>query len=167
MEKENRVEVKIPEFSTSAAETAKIVATLILVIGVIGCIFMFIKGIDDNPILIVISIVSIIYVVAIWALLCVIANISLQLKAIQESMPLRLIDKSASEINSKEQLIQGEVAVSSETNTGIKVGDKVTWKKTMTKYTIEAIRDNEVYLFTGMFGGYKWIPEDELIIPHK
>lgn len=162
MEKEKMVEVKVPEISTSAANTVKTVATIILFLGILGSVIMFIKGMinDYDLILLISSFVSLTYTVVAWALLHVIANISLQLKYIQETMPLRLVSENKKQENDTLQNKGNSLS-------SIKVGDKVTWKKTMTKYTIEGIRDEEVYLFTGMFGGYKWIPKNELIIPQE
>lgn len=156
------VEVKVPEISTSAANTVKTVATIILFLGILGSVIMFIKGMinDYDLILLISSFVSLTYTVVAWALLHVIANISLQLKYIQETMPLRLVSENKKQENDTLQNKGNSLS-------SIKVGDKVTWKKTMTKYTIEGIRDEEVYLFTGMFGGYKWIPKNELIIPQE
>ena len=150
--REEMVEVQVPEISISAANTLKTMATIILVLGVIGEIFLFCAYIATKEMsLLITSIVSFFYIIITWSLMHVIANISLQLKVIQETMPLRLVSKN--EINTKGK------------HSGIQVGDKVTWKKTMTKYIVAEISDKEVYLNTGLFGGYKWVPKDELIIP--
>jgi hypothetical protein len=164
MEKGKKVEVEVPKISTSSAETVKILATIILIIGVIGGVIMFSIGIDNNPILIISSIISIVYVVTTCALLQVIANISIQLKAIQETMPLKLVEAKAKKV---ENTKPAEEHVERKGISTLKVGDKVTWRKTMAICTVEDIDGNRVYVNTGFLGGHKWIPEEELIIPQE
>ena len=87
---QKKVEVKVPNISASAESTLKTVATILLIGGVIAAL-IFIFGIEDHSIGIGAGIGTILSALASWAVLNVIANISLRLKAIQETMPLRLV----------------------------------------------------------------------------
>ena len=87
---QKKVEVKVPNISASAESTLKTVATILLIGGVIAAL-IFIFGIEDHAIGIGAGIGTFLSALASWAVLNVIANISLRLKAIQETMPLRLV----------------------------------------------------------------------------
>lgn len=166
--KEEMVEVQIPEISTSPAYNVKTIATILLVIGIIGafCMFLvFLKTLDY--VLLTSSFVSLIYIVVTWAVLNLIANISLQLKAIQDTMPLKKVVKNLSGTKDNEKITTyvtgGEKQIKNDGKI-IKIGDRVTWSKTGTKYTVEDINENKVFLSTGIMGGYKWIPVEELVL---
>ena len=175
MEEKVLKEVGIPDIPSNAESTLKTIAMVILICGIIVSIillftivFVGVSGTyysekEFNPSGFAMTIGILLSSIASWASLNVFANISLRLKAIQETMPLRLIDEN--EIKQKDQCKQEENITPRKSLSDIKVGDRVTWRKSMTKYTVEDIAPGKVLLSTGLLGGKKWIPEEEIIIP--
>ena len=90
----NKVEMKVPNIPDGAESTLKIVATVILVVGIIGSlIIMF--AFEDRALGIGFGIAGFLSSLLSWATCNVLANISLRLKALQESIPLKLVEKGA------------------------------------------------------------------------
>ena len=177
MEKEKMVEVKMPDIPSSAENTLKTIATIILICGIIVSVILLFTAmfIEEpsysyhtekvfNPEGFVMTVGVLLSSIATWASLNVFANISLRLKGIQETMPLRLVEAQTvlpTNIQQEEEKTERK-GVST-----LKVGDKVVYRKTMAICKVEEIGDGKVLLYAGLLGGHKWIPEDELIIPQE
>lgn len=160
MEKD-KIEVKMPKISASAEGTLKTVATILLIGGIFAAL-IFMLGVEDHAIGIGAGIGTILSALASWAVLNVIANISLRLKGIQESMPLKLVNPEqieASPTTSKE-----ETPVVSNEKVSVAKGDIVISRMTKQQYTVEDVKDGMVYINRGRFAGYKWEPLTNFLI---
>lgn len=91
---------------------------------------------------------------ATWAVLRVIANISLRLKAIQETMPRRLM----TEAETQHSVIEEKVKIPCD----FKVGETILYKGS--KYQIENISDStgKICIYRGKFAGYAWLYPEEI-----
>lgn len=155
-----KVEVKVPNISASAESTLKTVATILLIGGVIAAL-IFIFGIEDHAIGIGAGIGSILSALASWAVLNVIANISLRLKAIQETMPLRLV---SAEVEKAKNNTSVETPIEKAEKVSVAKGDIVISRMTKQQYTVEDVKDNMIYINRGRFTGYKWEPLSNFLI---
>ena len=165
MEKEVKsklVEVKVKAISDGSENTLKTVATIFLVCGIIVAIAVFFTS-DDKVMGILYAIATFVGFLATWATLDVIANISLRLKSIQESMPLRLIDSAAAET----KVIKHVETKSEEMTekTSVKPGDYVISRMTKNRYQVEDVKGDKIFINKGVIGGRKWEPLSDYIIP--
>lgn len=157
---QNKVEVKVPNISASAESTLKTVATILLVGGIIAAlIFMF--GVEDHAIGVGAGIGTILSALASWAVLNVIANISLRLKAIQETMPLKLV--SPKEEPEKISSVT-EAAIEQIEKVTVSKGDTVISRMTKQQYKVEDVKGDMIYINRGRFAGCKWEPLSDFLI---
>lgn len=156
-----KVEVKVPNISAGAESTLKTVATITLICGIIAAlIFMF--GVEEHAIGIGAGIGIVLSSLASWATLNVIANISLRLKAIQETMPLKLV--SADKVEAKVDSSSTEVTTEHKEKVSVNKGDIVISRMTKQQYKVEDVKDGMVYINRGRFAGYKWEPLSDFLI---
>lgn len=168
MEDKNLKEVEIPEISTSAESTLTTIGNIILILGLISTFILALTTLQTevyngyryeerfNPMGLGITIGTLLSSLATWAVLRVIANISLRLKAIQETMPRRLIIEA--EIKTVE--ITEEKAEEKAVKIDFTVGEIVLYKGK--KYPIWDINEGKVCIDKGIFGGYIWLSPEEV-----
>ena len=157
---QDKVEVKQPNISASAESTLKTVATILLIGGIIAALF-FMLGVEDHAIGIGAGIGTILSALSSWAVLNVIANISLRLKAIQETMPLKLV--SPKEETEKISSFH-ETAIEQKEKVSESKGDIVISRMTKQQYKVEDVKGEMIYINRGRFAGYKWEPLSEFLI---
>ncbi|MBO6252277.1 MAG: hypothetical protein J6O49_01305, partial [Bacteroidaceae bacterium] len=147
--------------SASAEGTLKTVATILLIGGILAAlIFMF--GVEDHAIGFGAGIGAILSALATWAVLNVIANISLRLKVIQETMPLKLV--SPEKVETKPSSPIAETKAEAKEKVSVAKGDVVISRMTKQQYTVEDVKDDMVYINRGRFAGYKWEPLSDFLI---
>jgi hypothetical protein len=164
MEKEIKsklIEVKVKAISDGSENTLKTVATIFLVCGIIAAVAVIFAS--ENKVMgIIYAIATFVGSLATWATLDVIANISLRLKGIQESMPLRLIDPTPSQ--TKEVKPADVKPEESEEKTSVKPGDYVFSRMTKNRYQVEDVKGDKIFINKGMLGGHKWESFSDFII---
>lgn len=161
-EQKQLVEVEAPEISSSAENTLSTVASVVLVGGILLSIFIFIYYIVEANELSsaysaygyrvssgqegAIILQGFLYSVAVfiatltwWAIMKVFVNISLRLKGLQETMPLKSYYKDST--NDYEATIN---------NTWLHVGDEVIRNKNGQKYKIKELRENGDVILDGL-----------------
>lgn len=170
MENTKLKEVEIPQISTSAEDTLTTVGNVILVLGILATIILafttvFVevevgwhKESRFNPIGLALTLGTLLSSLATWAVLRVIANISLRLKAIQETMPRRLMTEA--EVNVFE--VGEQEAAENKIQSNFSVGEIVIYKGN--KYPIENISPStgKLCIYRGTFAGYAWVFPDEV-----
>ncbi len=154
-----KVEIKCPEIPSNAEETLKTVAVIILVLSIIGGVVMMIT-IEDHAVGITYGIFTILFSIASCSIMKVIANISLRLKGIQESMPLRMIPIDEEENNKIVQPDNIEITYDERLD-NIKKGDKVKVIATGKIYKVDDIVEKSIYCGS-LMGGYMWYRKDKL-----
>ena len=166
MEGKNLKEVKIPEISTSAESTLTTIGGIILFLGIISTLILACTTLQTkvyngyyhveqfNPMGLALTLGSLLSSLATWAVLRVIANISLRLKAIQETMPRRLM----TEAEIKAVKITGSKAEVKK----FTVGDTIFYNEK--KYHIVAINEDagKICINKGFFAGYAWLYPGEV-----
>ena len=123
MENTNVKEVGIPEISTSAESTLTTVGGIILALGICATLIFACTTLQTetyngyyheeqfNPMGLALTLGTLLSSLATWAVLRVIANISLRLKAIQETMPRRLMTEAeVKQVEVEEQKIKENLA---------------------------------------------------------
>ena len=155
-----KTEIKVPEISSNAEETLKAVAVIILVLGLIGGVIMML-AIENHPVGITYGIFTILFSIALSSIMQVIANISLRLKGIQETMPLRMIIIEKEE--EKNKFVQSEnIEITYDKRLdNIKKGDKVKVIATGKIYKADDISENYIHCGS-LVGGYMWYRKDKL-----
>lgn len=170
MEEKKFKEVEIPEISTSAESTLTTVGGIILVLGIIATVILACTTLktetnngyyhreEFNPMGLALTVGTLLSTLATWAVLRVIANISLRLKAIQETMPRRLMTEL--EVKTIEEDEQKEEEKRIQSN--YTVGEFVLYKGK--KYPIENISDStgKLCINRGTFVGYAWVFPEEV-----
>lgn len=157
---QNEVEVKVPNISENPESILKTVAIILLIGGIFAAlIFMF--GVEDHAIGLGAGIGIMLSALASWAVLNVIANISLRLKAIQETMPLKLVSP---EIGKENNNSTTDTPAVQEEKVSVTKGDVVISRMTKQEYTVEDVKDNMIYINRGRFAGYKWEPLSDFLI---
>lgn len=170
MDEKKFKEVEIPEISTSAESTLTSIGGIILVLGIIATVILACTTLQTkvyngyyhdeqfNPMGLAITLGTFLSTLATWAVLRVIANISLRLKAIQETMPRRLMTET--EVENVELRKQREEGKS--IHSDYVVGETVFYKGS--KYTIENISDStgKLCINRGFFAGYAWLYPEEV-----
>lgn len=163
MEEKKLKEVEIPEISTSAENTLTTVGGIILALGIIAtvilaCTTLQIEVYNDyhceekfNPMGFAITLGTLLSSLATWAVLRVIANISLRLKAIQETMPRRLMTEKEVQQTEKKKV-----------HSDFTVGETILYKGS--KYQIENISGStgRICIYRGAFAGYAWLYPEEV-----
>ena len=157
---QNEVEVKVPNISENPESILKTVAIILLIGGIFAAlIFMF--GVEDHAIGLGAGIGIMLSALASWAVLNVIANISLRLKAIQETMPLKLVSP---EVGKETNNSTTDTPAVQEEKVSVTKGDVVISRMTKQEYTVEDVKDNMIYINRGRFAGYKWEPLSDFLI---
>ncbi|MBP3835343.1 hypothetical protein [Prevotella sp. Rep29] len=157
---QNEVEVKVPNISENPESILKTVAIILLIGGIFAAlIFMF--GVEDHAIGLGAGIGIMLSALASWAVLNVIANISLRLKAIQETMPLKLVSPEVGKENNNSTT---DTPAVQEEKVSVTKGDVVISRMTKQEYTVEDVKDNMIYINRGRFAGYKWEPLSDFLI---
>ena len=170
MENTKLKEVEIPQISTSAEETLTTVGTIILIIGIFATLALLctsvVVEIDEgwhsekqfDPVMFVLTLGILFSSLTIWAVLRVIANISLRLKAIQETMPRRMITEEELKVIQASERKAVQTVVKSD----FLVGETVLYKGN--KYPIEKISEStgKLCIYRGSFAGYAWVFPDEV-----
>ena len=151
------VEIPVPDISSNAEKKLKTVAIIILVLG----IFVAIVGLIVAVISFVYFFVCILCLVGCWALMNVIANISLRLKGIQETMQLKLVPELNEEKQNVSEASQNTEFVYDKRLDGIKKGDKVKEIATGKIYKVDDVDDKRIYCGS-LIGGYMWYGKDKL-----
>lgn len=170
MENTKLKEVEIPQISTSAEDTLTTVGNVILVLGILATIILafttvFVEVKVDwhmesrfNPMGLALTVGTLLSTLATWAVLRVIANISLRLKAIQETMPRRMMTElevkqtEAREAKAKETIVKSDFTV----------GETILYKGN--KYQIEQISTStgKICIDRGFIAGYVWVFPEEV-----
>ena len=157
---QNEVEVKVPNISENPESILKTVAIILLIGGIFAAlIFMF--GVEDHAIGLGAGIGIMLSALASWAVLNVIANISLRLKASQETMPLKLVSPEVGKENNNSTT---DTPAVQEEKVSVTKGDVVISRMTKQEYTVEDVKDNMIYINRGRFAGYKWEPLSDFLI---
>ena len=112
-----------------------------------------------------------------WATLNVFANISLRLKSIQETMPLKLVDAMAKPNSPNHGQAIGSTETASEAQTlkecvptkrELQKGDRVLFRTTKRAVIVEDVRTGEVYVKSSAIGSKReWLPIDKFLIPEE
>ena len=171
MENTKLKEVEIPQISTSAEETLTTVGGIILAIGSAATVILAFTTLKTetyngyyheeqfNPMGLALTLGTLLSSLATWAVLRVIANISLRLKAIQETMPRRLMTEA--EVNVFE--VGEQEAAENKIQSNFSVGEIVIYKGN--KYPIENISPStgKLCIYRGTFAGYAWVFPDEVM----
>lgn len=167
MENKKFKTVDIIEIPTNAEETLKLIASIVLWLGIIAS-FAFLCTIATNPMGLVVVFGSFFSSIISWAMLRVVANISLRLKAIQDSMPLKMVeDVQKGEVilnneNQSEEKADSNEKVIHTTNGDIEIGTEIIWLKNGKKYTVENIDKGKICFDRGFFTGYIWCSVDQI-----
>ena len=170
MEENKFKEVEIPEISTSAENTLTTVGGIILTLGIIATVILACTTLKTevyngyyhedqfNPMGLVITLGTLLSTLATWAVLRVIANISLRLKAIQETMPRRLM----TEKEVQQAVIEEKQTEEKKVPSDFTVGETILYKGS--KYQIENISDStgKICIYRGKFAGYAWLYPEEI-----
>jgi len=158
MEEKKLKEVEIPEISTSAENTLTTVGGIILFVGIIATlIWAFLSIRFSSFAYFAVALCTLLSSLATWAVLRVIANISLRLKAIQETMPRRLMTEKEVQQTEKKKV-----------HSDFTVGETILYKGS--KYQIENISGStgRICIYRGAFAGYAWLyPEDVSKVEEK
>lgn len=165
MEKEinsKLIEVKVKAISDGSESTLKTVATIFLVCGIIVALAVIFAS-ENKMMGIIYAIATFVGSLATWATLDVIANISLRLKSIQESMPLRLIEPSTAPAKGKKPAEEKPEDVAEKTT--VAPGDYVISRMTKARYQVEDVKGDKIFINKGMIGGRKWESLSDYIIP--
>lgn len=162
--KENKFkEVEIPKISSSAESTLTTIGSFILAIGIIATVILAFTTLQIkvyngyryeeqfNPLGLALTLGTLLSTIVTWAVLRVIANISLRLKAIQETMPRRLITEIEAEAEEQQEKVRD-----------FEVGETILYKGS--KYKIENINDStgKLCIYKGVFAGYAWLYPEEV-----
>ena len=158
---QKKIEVKVPTFSSGAENTLKTVSTIILIGGIVAALILMF-GMEEHAIGIGAGIGIFLSSLASWATLNVIANISLRLKAIQETMPLKMI--SPEDIKVEPAPTDAVTSAKTEEKTSVNKGDIVISRMTKQQYKVEDVKDGMIYINRGRFAGYKWEPLNDFLI---
>lgn len=170
MEEKKLKEVEIPEISTSAENLLTIVAGFILALGIIATVILACTTLQTevyngyynedvfNPMGFAITLGTLLSTLATWAVLRVIANISLRLKAIQETMPRRLM----TEKEFQQTVIEEKQTEKKKVHSDFTVGETILYKGS--KYQIENISGStgRICIYRGAFAGYAWLYPEEV-----
>jgi hypothetical protein len=170
MENTKLKEVEIPQISTSAEDTLTTVGNVILVLGILATIILafttvFVevevgwhKESRFNPMGLALTVGTLLSTLATWAVLRVIANISLRLKAIQETMPRRMMTDAEVKVVEEVEQKLAENKVQSD----FSVGEIVLYKGN--KYPIENISPStgKICINRGFIAGYAWVFPEEV-----
>ena len=150
-------EVEIPQISTSAEDTLTTVGNVILVLGILATIILAFTAVI-NPIGLALAIGTLLYSLTTWAIVRVIANISLRLKAILETMPRRMM----TEVEVKEIEVVEQKTAENKIQSDFSVGETVLYKGN--KYPIEKISPStgKLCIYRGTFAGYAWVFPEEV-----
>ena len=163
-------EVEIPQISTSAEETLTTVGGIILAIGIAATVILAFTTLKTetyngyyheeqfNPMGLALTLGTLLSTLATWAVLRVIANISLRLKAIQETMPRRML----TEAEVKEIEVVEQKTAKNKIQSDFSVGEIVLYKGN--KYPIENISDStgKICINRGFIAGYAWVFPEEV-----
>jgi hypothetical protein len=170
MENTKLKEVEIPQISTSAEDTLTTVGNVILVLGILATIILAFTTVfvevevgwhkenHFDPMGLALTVGTLLSTLATWAVLRVIANISLRLQVIQETMPRRMMtDAEVKVVEDVEQKL-AENKVQSD----FSVGEIVLYKGN--KYPIENISDStgKICIDRGFIAGYAWVFPEEV-----
>ncbi len=170
MENKKLKEVEIPQISTSAEETLTIVGGIILAIGIAATVILAFTTLKTetyngyyheeqfNPMGLALTLGTLLSSLATWAVLRVIANISLRLQAIQETMPRRMM----TEVEVKEIEVVEQKTAENKVQSDFSVGETVLYKGN--KYPIENISPStgKLCIYKGIFAGYAWVFPEEV-----
>lgn len=171
---QNKVEVKVPNISAGAESTLKTVATIELICGIILALVSFL-GVENHAIGIGGGLGIFITSLVTWATLNVFANISLRLKAIQETMPLKLVDAKQKPSDTSDE-VNVEISVktmpysdtpSAKPEREVKKGDRILFRTTKRAVIVEDVRPGEVFVKASAISGYKWLPINDFLIPEE
>ena len=170
MENTKLKEVEIPQISTSAEDTLTTVGNVILALGILATIILAIttvfvevevswhKESRFNPMGLALTVGTLLSTLATWAVLRVIANISLRLQAIQETMPRRMM----TEVEVKTIEVIEQKTAENIIQSNFSVGEIVIYKGN--KYPIENISPStgKLCIYKGIFAGYAWVFPEEV-----
>lgn len=170
MEEKKLKEVEIPEISTSAESTLTTVGGIILALGIIATLILACTTLQTktyngyyheeqfNPMGLALTVGTLLSTLATWSVLRVISNISLRLKAVQETMPRRLLTEEEVKVVAKEEQETSDTKIQS----NFKVGETVLYKGN--KYPIENISNStgKLCIYRGTFAGYAWVFPEEV-----
>ena len=170
MENTKLKEVEFPQISTSAEGTLTTVGNVILVLGILATIILAFTTVfvevevgwhkenHFNPMGLALTMGTLLSTLATWAVLRVIANISLRLQAIQETMPRRLMTEA--EVNVFE--VGEQEAAENKIQSDFSVGEIVLYKGN--KYPIENISPStgKICINRGFIAGYAWVFPEEV-----
>ena len=163
-------EVEIPQISTSAEDTLTTVGNVILVLGILATIILafttvFVevevgwhKESRFNPMGLALTVGTLLSTLATWAVLRVIANISLRLQAIQETMPRRMMtDAEVKVVEEVEQKLAEKLEKCNFT-----IGETIIYKGK--KYEVMNIDTSEgrLCINLGVLAGYVWLDPEEV-----
>ena len=157
MENTKLKEVEIPQISTSAEETLSTVGNVVLVIGILAPI-VFVFASDFEFMAFVLALGIFLSSLTAWAVLRVIANISLRLKAIQETIPRRMMtEKEFKVIQVNEQKVAERLA-----KCNVAIGETIIYKGK--KYEVMNVDTSEgkLCINLGVLAGYVWVFPDEV-----
>lgn len=166
------VEVKIPSISTGAEETLSVIASLVLALGILlTLVLLFTVVFIKDPISyrgdfifnangFALCIGTLLSTLVTGAVLRVFVNISLRLKAIQETMPLKQVDEM--EMKAAEAKEKKKKTAANQSGQAITVGDTVTNLTDGKQYEVlDANGRNEIYINLGFIGGCIWLTPDK------
>ena len=159
MEGKNSKEVGIPEISTSAESTLTTIGSIILSLGIFATSFLALVALQAADLMgLAGALVTLLSSLATWALLRVIANISLRLKAIQETMSCRLI----TEAEVKEVEAEEQKAEENKIKSNFTIGETILYKGR--KFQIENVSETtgKICINKGLFAGYAWLYPEEV-----
>ncbi len=157
MENTKLKEVEIPQISTSAEDTLTTVGNVILVTGIFASIVFVFAG-DFEFMDIVFALGIFLSSLTTWAVLRVIVNISLRLKAIQETIPRRVMtEKEFKVVQVNEQKVAKKLAKCNFT-----IGETIIYKGK--KYEVMNIDTSEgrLCINLGVLAGYVWLGPEEV-----
>ena len=170
MENKKLKEVEIPQISTSAEETLTTVGGIILAIGIAATVILAFTTLKTetyngyyheeqfNPMGLALTLGTLLSTLATWAVLRVIANISLRLKAIQETMPRRMMTENEFKvIQVNEQKVAEKLA-----KCKVAIGETIIYKGK--KYEVMNVETSEgkLCINLGVLTGYVWLDLEEV-----
>lgn len=159
MEKET---VKVKKINTNAEESLTIIANITLGVGIIGSIISLIYNLDNGTLFMgfILSGAILLSAIGAWAFYNVIANISLRLKSIQDTMPLKLVEavNTGEDIRTEQEAIQN---TDPQPDSLIKKGDFIIYLADNKEYEVESVgKGGRICIYKGLLAGYIWLNQE-------